>query len=238
MSSSSQLAQNYAKTIEDLDAACQNAGRKREDITLVAVSKFHSPEAIGVVADMGQLDFGENYVQEATHKQKLLEDLKTLRWHMIGHIQSRKASTVAGSFSLVHTLDSVKLADIMEKNLASRDLDQKVLIEVNIADEDQKSGVRVGDLFQLVEHVETSCPHLKLQGLMCLPPVFDSGEAARPYFAQLYNLREKINQMAGRSMPHLSMGMSGDFVAAIEEGATIVRIGTNIFGQRPARKVF
>ena len=124
----------------------------------------------------------------------------------------------------------------MERALEARGAEQDVLIEVNIGGEAQKGGIPLGELRGLAEHVESSCPHLNLKGLMCLPPVFDSGEAARPYFARLYELREEISRSLGRSLPHLSMGMSGDFAAAIKEGASIVRIGTDIFGPRPIKK--
>lgn len=225
-------AQNYEKVLEGLENACQKAGRKREDVTLVAVSKFHSVNDIESVAAKGQLDFGENYLQEASEKKKLLSSYNNLRWHMIGHVQSRKAASVAGNFFLVHTLDSIKLANAMEKALREKELAQDVLIEVNIGEEAQKAGVSIKDLLSLAAHIEESCAHLKLKGLMCLPPVFDAGDAARPYFAKLFELRENLNRSLGRSLPELSMGMSGDYAAAIAEGATIVRIGTDIFGPR------
>lgn len=234
MAAAPPLERNYAKTLEALERACHNAGRKREDVTLVAVSKFHPPEDIETVAALGQLDFGENYVQEAESKMERLG--KDLHWHMIGHVQSRKAPAVAGNFALVHTLDSIKLADAIEKSLAARNLEQRVLIEVNIAGEAGKAGVDAKDLNALAGHVEDFCPHLKLEGLMCLPPAYDSGEAARPYFARLYRLREDLRRTIGRPLPHLSMGMSGDFEAAVKEGASIVRIGTDIFGPRPRKQ--
>lgn len=235
MAASTQVARNYEEVLEALERACQHAGRKRDELTLVAVSKFHSPDAIKIVAEAGQIDFGENYLQEAEEKKALLAVYKDIRWHMIGHVQSRKAAAVAGGFALVHSLDSIKLAKGMEKALAANDTEQDVLIEVNIADEPQKGGVATGELQNLAEYLESSCPHLKLRGLMCLPPVFDSGEAARPYFAKLYKLRDVLSQSLDRTLPELSMGMSGDFQAAIMEGASIVRIGTDIFGPRPVK---
>ena len=235
MSVSALPAQNYEKVLDGLENACRKAGRKREEITLVAVSKFHSANDIESVAAKGQLDFGENYLQEADEKKRILSAYKDLRWHMIGHVQSRKASGVAGNFLLVHTLDSIKLANAMEKALLEKELVQEVLIEVNIGEEAQKAGVNIKDLHNLAEHVEKFCPHLKIKGLMCLPPVFDAGEAARPYFAKLFQLREGLSRSLGRSLPDLSMGMSGDYEAAIAEGATIVRIGTDIFGPRPLK---
>lgn len=236
MSDSAGLEQKYARLAEALEQACARAGRKRGELTLVAVSKFHSAEDIRVVAALGQADFGENYVQEAQAKMEALRDLPDLRWHMIGHVQSRKASAVAGHFKLVHTLDSIKLARGMQAQLEKNGVRQAVLVEVNIAAEPQKSGLMAEKLEELANFVQAECPALELCGLMCLPPVLDSGDAARPYFAKLRGLRDRLAASTGLALPDLSMGMSGDFAAAILEGANIVRIGTDIFGPRPPKR--
>lgn len=235
MSDSRLLSHRYEAVRQALEEACSEAGRKRDELTLVAVSKFHPAEDIKIVADCGQLDFGENYLQEAQSKKEALSAEAGLRWHMIGHVQGRKASAVAGNFTLVHTLDSMRLADGMERALALNEKKQDVLIEVNIGEEAQKAGVAINDVEKLAEHVLAACPHLNLRGLMCLPPVYDSGDAARPYFARLHNIRDALSKNLGQPLSELSMGMSGDFRAAIQEGATIVRIGTDIFGSRPVR---
>ncbi|MSS27182.1 YggS family pyridoxal phosphate-dependent enzyme [Desulfovibrio sp. PG-178-WT-4] len=238
MTTEEALRERYARVLERLDAACAAAGRKREDVTLIAVSKLHPAVDVAEVARAGQLDFGENYVQEALQKR---EDLagesacRNLRWHMIGHVQSRKAAQVAGAFALIHTLDSHKLADGLERRLAVLEARQPVLMEVNVAAEPQKSGLMAEDLPSLADHILEKCPHLELRGLMCLPPVFDAGEAARPHFARLSALREELRDRLGLPLPELSMGMSGDFAAAVAEGATMVRIGTDIFGPRPPK---
>ena len=238
MTTEEALRERYARVLERLDAACAAAGRKREDVTLIAVSKLHPAVDVAEVARAGQLDFGENYVQEALQKR---EDLagesacRNLRWHMIGHVQSRKAAHVAGAFALIHTLDSRKLADGLERRLAVLEARQPVLMEVNVAAEPQKSGLMAEDLPALADHILEKCPHLELRGLMCLPPVFDAGEAARPHFARLSALREELRDRLGLPLPELSMGMSGDFAAAVAEGATMVRIGTDIFGPRPPK---
>ena len=238
MTTEEALRERYARVLERLDAACAAAGRKREDVTLIAVSKLHPAVDVAEVARAGQLDFGENYVQEALQKR---EDLagesacRNLRWHMIGHVQSRKAAQVAGAFALIHTLDSRKLADGLERRLAVLEARQPVLMEVNVAAEPQKSGLMAEDLPSLADHILEKCPHLELRGLMCLPPVFDAGEAARPHFARLSALREELRDRLGLPLPELSMGMSGDFAAAVSEGATMVRIGTDIFGPRPPK---
>lgn len=235
------LEQRYDAVLARLEKALAMAGRKREDVTLVAVSKLHPAEKVVCAARLGQLDFGENYVQEALEKREDVEKLLSseeggaLNWHMIGHVQSRKAPQVAGRFALVHTLDSEKLAAALEKRLAPEEQSQRVLIEVNVGEESQKSGVEEDQVEALANFVLASCPHLELEGLMCIPPVFDAGEAARSYFAKLAFCREKLAKATGLALPHLSMGMSGDFEWAIAEGATIVRVGTDIFGQRPPK---
>lgn len=234
------LAQHYEAVLERLDKAVSRAGRARSEVRLIAVSKLHPADMVAAVAELGQADFGENYVQEALEKREQLGAMpgfaREISWHMIGHVQSRKAPLVAGSFTLVHTLDSVKLASAMEKHLAKTGAEQKVLIEVNVGDESQKSGIDAASLHELADHVLQACPHLTLQGLMCIPPVFDAGEGARPFFAKLRRLAEDLRTHTGLALPELSMGMSGDFEWAVLEGATYVRVGTDIFGQRPPKK--
>lgn len=236
------LCERYARVLERLDAACRSVGRPREDVLLIAVSKLHPASSLAEVASAGQVDFGENYVQEALQKrEQLAAEPATaalcggIRWHMIGHVQSRKAPLVAGAFSLIHTLDSRRLADALERRLAATQRHQAVLFEVNVGKEEQKSGIPPVDLPELADYVLERCPHLEVRGLMCLPPVFDAGDAARPHFARLRELRDALKVRLGLPLPALSMGMSGDFEGAVAEGATIVRIGTDIFGPRPVR---
>lgn len=236
--SAESLKDRYARVLDEIEQACRDCGRARDSVRLIAISKFHTAEDMAAVAALGQVDFGENYVQEALEKQRILSMTPVypnMCWHMTGHVQSRKAALVAGAFSLIHTLDSKKLADAMEKHLAVREQQQDVLLEVNVGEEEQKAGVMACALPELADYVLEHCPHLHLQGLMCLPPVFDAGEAARPYFAQLRLLAEKLRMQTGKALPELSMGMSGDFAGAIAEGATMIRIGTSIFGTRPPK---
>lgn len=237
------LHERWQKVCARLHSAASASGRDSADITLVAVSKLHAAEAIASVAACGQQDFGENYVQEALAKQDALARhpaCGSVRWHCIGHVQSRKAAQVAGRFVLVHSVDSFKLALGMEKHLAAlpvsgeNGLRQPILIQVNVGNEAQKSGVDETELVLLAEQI-MDLPHLELQGLMCIPPMFDDGPAARPYFARLRELRDSLRPRLGLALPHLSMGMSGDFAEAVAEGASIVRIGTDIFGQRPTK---
>lgn len=237
------LQERWQQVCQRLQEAARSSGRDRADICLVAVSKLHPAQAVADVAACGQQDFGENYVQEALAKQDILHDhpaCQTLRWHCIGHVQSRKASLVAGRFVLVHSLDSLSLAQGLNKSLAQATAQstlmpmQDVLLQVNVGNEAQKSGVDEKELPSFAEQV-MNLPHIRVQGLMCIPPIFDNGPAARPYFARLREVRDALRSQTGLPLPHLSMGMSGDFVEAVAEGATLVRIGTDIFGSRPPK---
>ncbi|MDD2967259.1 MAG: YggS family pyridoxal phosphate-dependent enzyme [Desulfovibrionaceae bacterium] len=239
MNRQQELHERWQSVKERLASAVAASGRHPSEITLVAVSKLHEAADIATLAALGQVDFGENYVQEACAKQQdllLNPACQQVRWHFIGHVQSRKAAQVGGAFALVHTVDSAKLAQALEKQCLAVNKRQPVLIQVNIGAEEQKSGVMAAALPALAEQV-LACPHLDLQGLMCLPPVFDNGALARPYFAQLRALRDDLSTRLAMPLPHLSMGMSGDFAEAVLEGATLVRIGTDIFGARPPKKL-
>ncbi len=237
-------AENIAIALTDVKRriakAIKDAERHTQDnVELVAVSKLQPAEAVHFAALGGQVDFGENYVQEALLKQDELAtkfSQKDLRWHFTGHLQSRKAKEVVGRFDLIHTVDSEKLARIINQCAEQKNIRQAVLIQVNVGEEEQKSGISPNELSALAKYI-ISCPHLELQGLMCLPPVFDAGMAARPHFALLRSLRDQLAEEYTAQAPnfkHLSMGMSGDLEAAILEGATLVRVGTDIFGSRNA----
>lgn len=228
-----EIRERLSRVRDQIKQAAKEAGRKSDEITLVAVSKFHPVEDIKVAFNLGQLAFGENYVQEALAKQKAFPELleKGGTWHCIGHVQTNKSKDVAGRFALIHTVDSLKFAETLSRRLGEKR--QAILIEVNIGSENQKSGVSQENLPKLIEGI-LNLPRLELRGLMCLPPFFDDGEAARPFFARLREVRDEMVRRFSLPLPELSMGMSGDFVQAIAEGATIVRIGTNIFGPRSA----
>jgi len=213
--------------------AARDAGRDPLDVRLVAVSKFHPARTVAVLAAAGQIDFGESYVQEACAKQADLAHL-ALRWHCVGHVQTNKAKHAAGRFQYIHSLDSLKLAEALQRHVPAS-LRRQVLIQVNVGDEEQKSGVHPEELAALAEQV-ARMPELELAGLMCLPPFFDNGALSRPHFALLRELCEHLRARLGLALPELSMGMSGDFAEAVAEGATLVRIGTDIFGPRPARR--
>jgi len=229
-----ELAANVAEVKEALAKAARKAGRMPEDVTLVAVSKIKPASDVRALAETGQVDFGENYVQEAIGKQEELADLD-VNWHYIGGLQSNKAKFVAGNFALVHSVDSRKLAQALHKKAVSLDVVQDILLQVNIGGEEQKSGITVEGLPELAEQV-MEMEGVRVVGLMTMPPFFNQPERVRPIFAKLRELKEKLEIQTGEKLPHLSMGMTGDFVPAVEEGATLVRIGTKIFGARDYRK--
>ncbi len=231
-----ELARNLDAVRERMARACAAAGRNVDDVLLVAVSKFHPACDVAALAALGQRHFGESYVQEALAKQAELAG-EDILWHFVGGLQTKKAKAVAGRFVLVHSLDSVKLARELAKRAREAGVLQGVLIEVNMGEE-QKAGVPEEGLEELAREVlalNAGGLGLDLQGLMCLPPVFDSPEEAGPAFEYLRELRDDLSAKLGVALPHLSMGMTGDFEAAIAEGATIVRVGTSLFGPRPPR---
>ena len=228
-----ELEERWRRVVDGVAEAARAAGRPADAVRLVAVSKFHPAGAVAELAGLGQRDFGENYGQEARAKQEALADLP-LRWHAIGPVQTNKAKDVTGRFALIHTVDNLKFAETLARRLPEDIPVQRVLLQVNIGNEPQKAGVDEHDLPALAEAV-LALPRLEVRGLMCLPPFFDDGEAARPYFARLRELRDDLEARLGIKLPELSMGMSGDCVQAVEEGATLVRVGTDIFGPRPVK---
>ncbi|MNJ92792.1 hypothetical protein D3C87_104660 [compost metagenome] len=206
--------------------------------SLVAVSKLQPASKIRHLYHEGQRIFGENYVQEALEKQELLEELPDIQWHLIGHLQKNKAKQVVGKFDLIHSVDSLELAQALSRQCATKNLEQKILIQVNLAGEDTKHGF---DAETVRAHWAdlTALPHLHILGLMSMPPLTETGEEVRPFFKELRELREELRHKcasATHPMTELSMGTSHDYLVAIEEGATIVRLGTILFGERPVKR--
>lgn len=228
--SASASAQRLARVRERMANACAACGRDPAEVTLVAVSKLHGVEAVAELAACGQRLFAESYIQEALPKMDAAPS--GLTWHFIGHLQRNKAKLTVGRFALIHTVDNLELAQILQKRNAEQDLTQAICLQVNVAGEVQKSGVAPEGLPALAEAV-VGLPNLRLCGLMVIPPVFDDPEGARPAFARLRELRDAMATRLGLALPVLSMGMSGDLEAAILEGATHVRVGTDLFGPRP-----
>jgi PLP dependent protein len=233
MESAALIQDNIARVEERIDAACRRSGRRRDDVKLVAISKTHPPELIRAACDAGLRDFGENRVQEAGAKRPLLTDLPAV-WHLVGHLQSNKARAARELFSWVHSVDSLRLATKLGQAARPSDPPLTVLIEVNLGKELSKAGIRATETLELAEQI-AQLASLELRGLMVIPPFLANPEDVRPYFRQLRGLAREIESrnLPKVSMRELSMGMSHDFEAAIEEGATIVRVGTAIFGGRP-----
>lgn len=217
---------------ERLAAACRRSGRRPEDVRLIAVTKTVPPEMIRQAYDAGLRDFGENRVQEAESKQGPLAGL-SITWHLIGHLQTNKARVAREICQWVQSVDSFRLADKLDRAARHPGERLPVLIEVNLGGESSKSGVREEEAAELARQVG-QLPTLELRGLMAVPPFSDDPEQVRPYFRRLRELARRIGAEAspGVSMQELSIGMSHDFEVAIEEGATIVRVGTAIFGER------
>ncbi len=207
--------------------------RAPEEITLIAVSKTHPPEIVQQALDAGACDFGENRVQEAVDKIAQMGNALA-RWHLIGHLQANKARRAVTLFDVIHSLDSKALAERLDRLCREEKREQlPVLIQIDLGNEETKSGASEAELPELVQAVN-ACERLQLIGLMTLPPFFEDAEKARPYFRRLRELRDALHRHGdfGARAGELSMGMSHDFEVAIEEGATMVRVGTAIFGTR------
>jgi PLP dependent protein len=229
------ISENLARIRGRMAAAARRAGRDPDSVRLVAVSKNVSPEGIRAAVASGQLLFGENYLQEA--RTKMVQLPSELRWHFIGHLQSNKAAQAVELFDMIETVDRLKLAQALEKHLAGLQKRLPVLVQVNIGGEQQKAGVLPGGVEELLRGL-ADFPHLEVKGLMTMPPFFDRPEAVRPCFRELRQLSENLaaKGLLGQNGPvELSMGMSGDFEVAIEEGATMVRVGTALFGGRETK---
>lgn len=224
------LKSRLAEVQRSIVAAAEESGRDPRSITLVSVGKTFPAEVVREVVEAGATDLGENRVQEAVAKKP---EVPAARWHLIGPLQRNKAKAALEVFDLVHTLDRIELADrlqfLLQEHWPERRLD--VLLEVNVGAEPQKAGALPDEAAELLEHV-LSYPNLEVRGLMAIPPWGLEPEESRPYFRTLRELRDELQQQVGAALPELSMGMSSDYEVAIAEGATLVRVGTAIFGRR------
>ena len=225
------LADNLATVQKNIEKACLKAGRDPKEVTLVAVSKTKPVEMLQEAYDAGARVFGENKVQEIMDKYDRLPS--DIQWHMIGHLQRNKVKYIIDKVAMIHSVDSVRLAQTIEQEAAKKDLCMPVLIEVNVAEEESKFGLKTSEVLPFIEEI-ASYPHLKVMGLMTIAPFVSEPEENREVFRQM---RELLVDMNGKKidnikMDTLSMGMTGDYEVAIEEGATIVRVGTGIFGER------
>ncbi|MBA2606325.1 MAG: YggS family pyridoxal phosphate-dependent enzyme [Acidobacteriota bacterium] len=227
------LCENLVQVRKRIQRAAHRSGRNADDITLIAVSKTHPVNVLREAIIAGADVFGENKVQEAEEK---IEEIgkENLKWHLIGNLQSNKARKAVKLFDVIHTLDSVELAMRLERICKEEnEKSLEVLVQIDLANEATKNGVAVSDLPKLVDFLQT-CNYLKFSGLMIIPPFFDEFEKVRPFFKRLREIRDELlRKNAFANKPgELSMGMSHDFEIAIEEGATLVRVGTAIFGRR------
>ena len=227
------LSERFADVRKRIETAAQSRNRSPEDITLVAISKTHPTETVRAAIGAGITDLGENRVQEA--EGKILElGRQAARWHLVGHLQANKARRAVTLFDCIHSLDSPSLAQRLERLCEEEGREElPVLIQINFAGEETKTGIDPRELPQLLE-TTAACQRLRLIGLMTLPPYFENADCARPFFKTLRELRDEMNVQGrfGDGPGELSMGMSHDFEVAIEEGATILRVGTAIFGDR------
>jgi pyridoxal phosphate enzyme (YggS family) len=225
-----QIAKNLTTVLRRITTAAKSCGRDPLSIQLVAATKSQPMELIRRAVEAGVGILGENYIQEAQTKFETLSD-PSVRWHFIGHLQRNKAKYAVRLFELIHSVDSVRLAAEIDKQARKAGKTQSILVQVNISKEPSKAGIGQEQTLELIRTL-TEFPNIRVQGLMTMPPYFDAPEQARPYFAALRRLRDWLQQALGVPLKDLSMGMTGDFEVAVEEGATLVRIGTAIFGDR------
>ncbi len=225
------LAENLKTVEERICKACERANRNREEVTLIAVSKTKPVSMLEEVYREGIRCFGENKVQELTDKYEQLPD--DVRWHMIGHLQRNKVKYIIGKTELIHSVDSIRLAETIEQEAAKKDIIADILIEVNVAEEESKFGLKVDEVIPLIEKI-AKFPHIRIKGLMTIAPYVENPEENRNVFARLQKLSVDIAEknIDNVSVGVLSMGMTNDYEIAIEEGATMVRVGTGIFGER------
>lgn len=225
------LAENLQEVEQNIQRACKKANRAREEVTLIAVSKTKPVSMLKEVYDLGIRNFGENKVQELSEKHPQMPD-DTI-WHQIGHLQTNKVKQVIDKASLIHSVDSVRLAETIEKEAAKKNIIVNILIEVNVAEEESKFGLKVEEVMPAIEKIATF-PHVHIQGLMTIAPFVENPEENRSIFARLQKLSVDIRSknIDNVSVDILSMGMTNDYQVAIEEGATMVRVGTGIFGAR------
>ena len=225
------LRENLQEVEQRIADACRRAGRKREEVTLIAVSKTKPADMLKEAYDLGVRVFGENKVQELTEKYDLLPD--DIRWHMIGHLQTNKVKYLIGKTELIHSVDSLKLAKVIEKESEKKECITDILVEVNVAEEESKFGLKMEEVIPFIENA-AQFPHINVRGLMTIAPFVENPEKNRTIFADLHKLYVDIKEknIDNGTVNILSMGMTNDFEVAIEEGATMVRIGTGIFGAR------
>ena len=225
------LKENLADVEAKIVKACENSGRQRDDVTLIAVSKTKPVETLKDAYDLGVRVFGENKVQELTDKYEALP--KDIQWHMIGHLQRNKVKYIIDKVALIHSVDSIRLAETIEKEAAKHNITANILIEVNVAKEESKFGLMPEELDEFIDKIK-DFNHIQVKGLMTIAPFVENPETNREIFRSLRKLSVDINNknVDNVNVSILSMGMTNDYTVAVEEGATMVRVGTGIFGAR------
>ncbi|MBR4860925.1 MAG: YggS family pyridoxal phosphate-dependent enzyme [Firmicutes bacterium] len=215
--------------------AAARSGRKGEDVLLVAVTKLHDVDEINEAIDCGITDIGENKVQEIMDK---FDHVKPVRWHLIGHLQTNKVKYIIDKVSMIHSVDSLRLAQEINKRAQQHSLTMDILIQVNSAEEESKFGIKTEETGQMIQDILDTCENIRIRGLMCIAPFEENPEDARVYFAEVKKLYDEYGKMEHPHLDfqYLSMGMSGDFHVAIEEGSNLIRVGTSIFGARDYSK--
>jgi pyridoxal phosphate enzyme, YggS family len=222
------IATNLQHIRERIAAACARAGRSPDEVSLVAVTKMVTPAEVAELYGLGVRDFGENRVADGLERKNALAAPDS-RWHLIGHLQRNKAAqALAGGFTRIHSVESGKLLDVLDAECGKLGIRAEILLEVNVSGEESKYGLAPDGLPAMAEKAE-GLAHLDLSGLMTMAPFTDNPEDTRPVFRRLAELRRETEVRLGRTLPHLSMGMTGDFEVAVEEGATLVRVGTALF---------
>lgn len=229
------LKENLINVENNITKACEKAGRNRSEVTLIAVSKTKPVEMLQEVYDQGIRYFGENKVQEMCDKMEVMP--KDINWNMIGHLQTNKVKYIVGKTSLIHSVDSLKLAEEIQKQAIKNNVVVDILVEVNIANEETKFGISKEETIQMVKDI-AKLDHIRIKGLMTIAPFVENPEDNRLYFREIKQLSVDINNqnIDNVCMDILSMGMTGDYMVAIEEGSTMVRVGTGIFGERNYNK--
>ena len=229
------LKDNYEAVEKKVSEACARAGRDRSEVTLIAVSKTKPVEMLQEVYDAGARYFGENKVQEIMNKY---DRVKPVRWHLIGHLQTNKVKYIIDKVAMIHSVDSLKLAEEIDKRAAQHGLTMDILIQVNSAMEESKFGITTEETGQMIQDILANCPNVRIRGLMCIAPFEDNPEDARVYFEEVKKLYDEYGKIDHPNLDfkYLSMGMSNDFEVAIEAGSSLIRVGTMIFGARDYSK--
>ena len=229
----SSILDNLERVREQIAQAAAKAGRDVKDVELVAIAKTHPAEKVREAVEAGQTLFGESRVQEA--RAKITELASNIRWHFVGHLQKNKVRQALPLFEMIHSVDSLALAQDINRIAEEEGLYPRVLLEVNVAGEGSKFGFAPDDLREQMEAL-LALPRLSIEGLMCIPPLAVESEDSRKFFVEVRELRDSLEKEFNMKLPQLSMGMTQDFAIGIDEGATLVRVGTAIFGERRARK--